>query len=112
MSILQSSCVGLLVLIYGGSGAAELPMWRRFADDYIRWGLGRSWAIITPIIKLVAAVLTLVPRTRLMGAALCSIVALAAVITVARAKEGARLVIASVVCIVTLAAAGLMVHMG
>jgi hypothetical protein len=104
MSTLEMICVGFILLVFGGSGLGELPTWRRFADDYVRWGYGRSWAVITPAIKVIAAVLTAVPQTRLLGAVLCCAVAIAAVISVARAKEPPRVMIASVVCILTLAA--------
>jgi hypothetical protein len=104
MSTLELICVGFLLLVYGGSGLGELPTWRRFAPDYVRWGYGRSWAIITPVIKLAAAALVAIPQTRIVGAVMCSLVALAAVGSVVRAKEPPRILIASVVCILTLAA--------
>jgi hypothetical protein len=111
MSTLELTCVGFLLLVYGGSGLAELPMWRRFAPDYVRWGYARSWAIATPLIKLAAAALVAIPQTRMVGAVLCSLVALAAVGSVVRAKEPPRILIASVVCILTLGATVLLLRM-
>lgn len=108
MSSIEIACVGLLVLIYGGSGVVELPQWRKFADQFARWGFPRWWAAFIPALKIVAAALTVAPQTRSYGVALCVLVAAGAVITVVRHRERAMYQAALPVAAVTLVAAALL----
>jgi hypothetical protein len=110
MPDLEWFSAGLLALIYGGSGLVELPMWRKMAADYLRWGYPRSWAIITPGVKILAAALVLIPRSRLLGASLCTIIAIAALATVLRVKDRARIAAASIVATLTVVAAVLILR--
>lgn len=87
MSTIQMAALGFLGLVYGGSGLVELPQWRRFADQFASWGFPRWWALFNPALKLVAAVLAVLPQTRTFGVLLCLLVALGAVVTVLRFKE-------------------------
>jgi len=87
MTMLDMGAVALLVLIYAGSGIIELPQWRKFKDQFARWGYPAWFAAFNPAFKLVAGVLTAVPATRGLGVALCVVVAIGALVTVLRFRE-------------------------
>ena len=109
MSYIEWAAVGFLVLVYGGSGAVELPQWRKFVDRFTKWGYPRSWAIVTPALKVLGAVLTLVPVTTSFGAALCAVIGIAAAVTVLRFRERALYVPALGVMVLTLASAAVLI---
>ena len=104
MSILSMVALALLVLIYGGSGLVELPQWRKFADQFARWGFPRWWAAFNPALKIVAALLALLPATRPYGVILCVLVALGAAIVVVRFRERVLYKAALPVAVLTLSA--------
>jgi hypothetical protein len=79
--------VGLLVLVYGGSGIAEIFQWRKFASQFERWRFPAWMAWGNPLLKIAAAALVMMPATRAVGAALCLTVAAGAVFTVLRFRE-------------------------
>ena len=108
MAMFEWGAVGFLVLVYGGSGLAELPLWRRFVDRFVKWGYPRSWAIVTPVLKIIGAALTPIPQTRPIGAALCALIGIAAAITVLRFRERALYAPALAVATLTLCGAGLL----
>jgi hypothetical protein len=87
MSIIETGAVVLLVLIYGGSGIVELPQWRKFSDQFARWGYPAWFSLFIPALKVFAGVLTAVPPTRSYGVVLCVVVAVGALVTVLRFKE-------------------------
>jgi hypothetical protein len=102
MSTVEIVCVGLLALIYGGSGLVELPRWRRFTGQFVGWGFPPWWAAFNPALKIAAAVMTIVPQTRPYGVALCVLVALGAAFVVLRFKERAMVKAALPVVALTL----------
>lgn len=108
MSTTEIVCVGLLVLIYGVSGAVELPQWRKFSPQFVRWGFAPWWAVFNPALKIAAAGMTLAPQTRMYGVALCVLVAGGAVVTVLRHKERAMVKVALPVAALTLISATLL----
>jgi len=93
--------VGLMVLIYGGSGLAEIAMWRKFVPQFLRWNFPAWMAWVNPAIKILAAVLIAMPQTRVVGAMLCCAVAVGAVLTVLRFRERAMYKAALPVLVVT-----------
>ena len=105
MSKLEIAAVALPVLVYGGSGIVELPQWRKFVDQFVRWGFPAWWAAFNPALKIVAAGLTLAPPTRPLGLALCVAIALGAVVTVLRFNERALIKAALPVAALTLLSA-------
>lgn len=108
MSNLEWVCVGLLVLIYGGSGLAELPQWRKFTGQFVGWGFPPWWAAFNPGLKIAGAGMTIVPQTRLYGVMLCVLVALGAAFVVLRFRERTMLKAALPVAAVTLVCAALL----
>lgn len=106
MSILAWVCLGFLALVYGGSGLAELFTWRKSAPQFVDWGYPRWWAIVTPMVKLVAALLLIAEQTRIAGVLLCLAVGLAASATVLWHREKAMYLAALPVTLLTLAASG------
>jgi hypothetical protein len=108
MSKVEMVCVGLLVLIYGGSGIVELPQWRKFSGQFVGWGFPSWWAAFNPALKIAAAGLTVAPQTRPYGVALCVLVAVGAGFVVLRFKERAMYKAALPVVFLTLLAAGLL----
>lgn len=108
MSMVEMIAIGLLVLIYGGSGVAELPHWRKSTAQYERWGYPSWWALVTPALKVVAAALTVAPATRPYGVVLCLLVGLAALATVLRWRERAMRIPAVGVVALTCAAAAML----
>ncbi len=108
MSMLQWGAIGALALIYGGSGLAELPMWRKTVDQFVQWGYPRWFAIFNPALKLVAGVLVLFAQTRLVGVALCVLVGLAALATVLRFRTRSMYPAVIPVVLLTLASAAVL----
>ncbi len=111
MPILQWGAIGLLVLIYGGSGVVELPMWRKSVDQYVQWGYPRWWAIVTPALKVLAAALVIFSQTRLIGAALCALIGMAAAATVLRFRARNMYAAALPVALLTLISAGILFYL-
>lgn len=111
MPVLQWGALGLLVLIYGGSGIVELPMWRKSVDQYVQWNYPRWWAIFTPALKVIAAALVLIPQTRLFGAALCVLIGLAAAGTVFHFRTRTMYPAVLVVLAATLLSAGMLFYL-
>lgn len=105
MSTTDMVALGLLVVIYGGSGLVELPQWRKFTDQFTRWGFPRWWAAFNPALKIAAALLALLPSTRPYGVVLCVLVALAAATVVVRFSERAMYKAAFPVLALTVSAA-------
>lgn len=89
MSIAEWVCLVFLVLVYAGSGVAEILTWRKSVEQYEKWGYPSWWALFTPCLKVVAGVLLLVPLLRLWGVLLCACVAIAAAATILYHKEKA-----------------------
>jgi hypothetical protein len=87
--MLQTVGLVVLALVYGGSGLVELPQWRRFTEQFVRWGFPAWWAAFNPALKIAAGALVLWPPTRTIGVALCMLVALGALATVLRCREKA-----------------------
>lgn len=102
MSKVDILCVSIMALIYGGSGIVELPQWNKLGDQFNRWGFPRWWAVFNSALKVLAAGLILMPRTRVVGVALCVIVAFCAAATVLRFKERALYKPVLAVVVVTL----------
>jgi hypothetical protein len=71
-----------VALMYGGSGIYETVHWRSMSDQFVAWGYPAYWSLLTSVTKTFAGALVLVPRTRLLGLAVCSVVGVAAVVTV------------------------------
>jgi hypothetical protein len=87
MTTVQSIALGLLVLIYAGSGLIEIPLWRKSVDRFVGWGYPSWMAILNPVLKAVAGVLALIPQTRLVGVLLCAAIGIAASATVLKARD-------------------------
>jgi len=109
MSMLQWGAIGALVLIYGGSGLAELPMWRKTVEQFVQWGYPRWFAIFNPALKLMAGVMVLFTQTRLIGVALCVLVGLAALGTVTHFRTRSMYPAVIPVVLLTLASAAVLV---
>jgi hypothetical protein len=109
MTMIEWAAAGFLVLVYGGSGIIELPMWRRFADRFVRLGYPRSWAIVTPALKLLGAALTLIPQAMPIGASRCALIGLAAAASVLRARERSMCAPALAVMVITIASAAFLI---
>jgi hypothetical protein len=108
MSMLEWGAIGALALIYGGSGLAELPMWRKTVDQFVQWGYPRWFAIFNPALKLVAGVMVLFTQTRPIGVALCVLVGLAALATVLRFRTRSMYPAVIPVVLLTLASAAVL----
>jgi hypothetical protein len=87
MSTVKWVALGLLILIYAGSGLVELPLWRKSVDRFVGWGYPRWMAVANPALKALAGILALIPQTRLAGVLLCAAIGLAASATVLRARD-------------------------
>ena len=108
MSTVDWVALGLLVLIYAGSGLVELPLWRKSVDRFVGWGYPRWMALANPALKALAGILALVPQTRLAGVLLCVIIGVAASATVLRARDRSMYGPALTGTILTLICAGLL----
>jgi len=87
MSIIDWVALTILLLAYGLGSVVELVKWQAMAGDYVKWGYPRYWAIVTPLIKIAAAVMMLFTGCRIYGAWLCVVVALAGSATVLWYKD-------------------------
>jgi hypothetical protein len=110
MTTIQLVALGLLVLIYAGSGLVELPLWRRSAERFVGWGYPRWMALANPALKALGGILAIFPQTRLIGVLLCAVIGLAASATVLRARDRAMYVPALIGTTLTLVCAGLVLY--
>jgi hypothetical protein len=93
-----------VAFVYGGSGIYETVHWRSMSDQFTAWGYPAYWSLVTSLTKTIAAALALLPRTRLIGLAICSIVGVAAVATVLWTQSSQLYVPASLVTCLTVIA--------
>ena len=106
MAVEQWVSLGFLIIVYGGSGIAELFLWKKSVDQFVAWGYPQWWAIVTPVIKIVAGILLVFSNTQVFGVLLCGAVAIAASITVLWHQEKSAYKAAFPVTLLTLLSAG------
>jgi uncharacterized membrane protein YphA (DoxX/SURF4 family) len=87
MSIIDWLALGILVLAYGVGSVVELIKWQEMSEQYMKWGYPRYWAIVTPVIKIAAAIMLIFMTTRVFGAVICAAVAIAGSVTVLWYKD-------------------------
>lgn len=81
----------------------------KMRDDYRRWGYPAGFNVVTGALELLAAILIVVPSTRLWGIALAAVVMLAAVATTLR-HDGPKASTAPVVALVLTVCVGIAVY--
>jgi putative oxidoreductase len=82
----------LAALSIGGAGAAKLASTPDLVANFARWGYAPWFVYLAGALEVLGAVLVVVPRTRVAGAALLVVVMLGAVATHLRAGEAAEIV--------------------
>jgi uncharacterized membrane protein YphA (DoxX/SURF4 family) len=78
---------GLLALVFAAAGVTKLLGAEMHKQNFARWGYPSWYLPLTGVIELGAAILVIVPRTRVFGACVLACVMLGAVATHVRAGE-------------------------
>lgn len=90
----------LLAAICFGAGAFNLAGSRKVRETFAQYGYPSWWHVLTGILEMAGAVLTVMPSTRRLGATLLAAVMIAAFVTVVRHKDRAAIVPAAVLALV------------
>jgi hypothetical protein len=82
-----SALAWLLAFAFAGAGIFNALGGKTVRTQFMHWGYPSWWNLVTAALEMLGAALIVFPETRIGGLALCAIVMLAAMATVAWRRE-------------------------
>jgi hypothetical protein len=89
----------LIIVIFAAGAIVNLVAPGSIRDEYKRWGYPVGFRFVTAALEFAAAILMVIPSARSAGLILASLIMLAAIATLVRAKEFSHAIPATIVLI-------------